>query len=270
MPTYKFTSLNGVPFQIYRPLSTRRAETVYVIAPPKSGSVLLNNLIKALCDHGRLPYFDFEPQLFNQGIQIFDVPIETMRLLEKPGTINIGFRTPYLLQFIRRYRSSKKIFLIRDPRDMVVSFYYSMSQSHALPAAQPGREELFKTREEASAETIDEFVSSGKADNVVHAMRGMIRHISEFPNAIVFRYEEIIFAKRDWISNLAKIIGLNDVPDSLMQTLLSRFDIIPDKERPDQHIRQVTPGNFRSHLSPSTIQHIEEKFHDVIAFYNYS
>jgi len=268
MPLYHYTSLKGVRFKISRPFFLRGAESMFVIAPPKSGSVLLNELIKELCKHGRLPCFEFEPQLFQQGIYPLEVPLEAMLLLEKPGTVNLGFRTPYLLQYVRRYRTAKKIFLVRDPRDMAVSYYYSISRSHPQPTAKVGRDAFDAIRRQAADDSIDEFISAGKADHVISAMRGMISHINQFPNSHLFKYEEVIFRKREWILSLAELLGV-DVPDQLMERLLARFDVIPEKEQPDQHIRQVAPGNHKTQLTPETIALIEEKHRDVMSYFNY-
>ena len=44
---------------------------------------------------------------------------------------------------------------------------------------------------------------------------------------------------------------------------------MPDTEDPKKHIRQVTPGNYKSHLAQTTIDKLDEIFDPVMRFFHY-
>jgi hypothetical protein len=71
-------------------------------------------------------------------------------------------------------------------------------------------------------------------------------------NVATYRYEDVIFKKRIWIDDLCSWFGW-DISSDLKGSVAARFDVVVDVERPDQHIRQVKPGNHRRHLRKETI-----------------
>lgn len=265
MATYEFTSLTNIEFSLRMP-ETGRDSSVYCLAAPKTGSVLLNNILKELCQGTDFPYFDFEPQVFQYGFGLNDCPLDAALLLEKPGYVFGGFRQIWLLPYIRRYRTSPKIFLVRDPRDMLVSYFFSITKSHPMPKVSGSL--LESLRAEAAGQEIEQYIKSGAADHIVRMMQHMIPQITNLPQVHVFKYEDVVFDKRTWILQLADILKIN-VSEELLETCLQKYDVMPEGERPEKHIRQVAPGNHKKHLSEVTIRAIEKKFSKVFEFFKY-
>lgn len=269
MPQHTFTSLNGDEFALDLPDSTRSKST-FVLSPPKAGSVLINNVIKAICIHSDLPFFDFEPQLFKSGVSPLDCPLAAFELLESPGYVFLGFRTPFMVNYSRQYRASPKLILVRDPRDMLVSYYFSIAKSHPAPGAGAGAGslEFSELRNAAAMMGVNEYISALHGDHIVLPMRVLTTHIETFPDCHLFRYEDIIFRKAEWIRSMCSVLGVS-ISDDFLQNLLQQFDIRPDTERPDQHIRQVAPGNYKRHLTWETIAGIQDRFADVFDYFSY-
>lgn len=48
------------------------------------------------------------------------------------------------------------------------------------------------------------------------------------------------------------------------------MDRRPAQERPDKHVRRVTPGDHREKLQPATIARLNEAFGDVLERFGYS
>lgn len=268
MGKHKFTSLLGEPFWLKTPMTFRR-ESFYIVSPPKAGSVLINNLVKSLCEKVSLPYFDFEPQLFQSGVSPNDCPLDAYKLLDRRGYVFLGFRTPYMLRYSMQYRKSPKLILVRDPRDMLVSYYFSIAKSHAVPGGSIESKTFSGLRNEAATIDINEYISRGSADHIVLAMRAIKSHLQDFQACHLYRYEDIIFEKKAWIRSMASVLGV-EVSDDLMAELLAQYDVLPDSERPNQHVRQVSPGNYKKHLTKTTIAIVEEKFADVMEHFDYS
>ena len=55
-----------------------------------------------------------------------------------------------------------------------------------------------------------------------------------------------------------------------LHAIAAKHDIRPNAERPDHHIRQVVPGNFRKHLRPETIDKLNAEFSAEMQEYGYA
>ena len=84
----------------------------------------------------------------------------------------------------------------------------------------------------------------------------------------IFLYEEIIYMKKKWILNILNFLGWElDAADATR--LANRFNIIPDQERADKHIRQVHPQNYLKKLKPETIKQINKTHKRVLTRFRY-
>ncbi|MEQ9315629.1 MAG: sulfotransferase domain-containing protein [Henriciella sp.] len=263
---FETTSLSGEPLSLQVP-DRCVDESIFFMAPHKSGSVLFYNLVDELAAAAQKQTFALEPQLFGQGVPLIDCPLEVTQLLEQPGLYN-GFRTLWLLPYVRGFREAKKLLLVRDPRDICVSYYFSVTQSHTVPEKGSVRSKLLNQRSEARDMNIDRFIRSGRCDFVLNNMMAFKRVTEQYENCHIFRYEDVIFQKQQWAQQIADLCGLEVSPEAVAE-IAARHDIRPDDERPDQHVRQVSPGNYKRHLRPETWQVIEKRFKPLFDYFDY-
>jgi hypothetical protein len=85
----------------------------------------------------------------------------------------------------------------------------------------------------------------------------------------VYRYEDIIFKKLDWLNDMLWYLGFGLSSDD-RNRIVEENDIRPATERPQEHIRQVTPGNHRKHLSDMTVQRLNSEFRDILDQFGYN
>lgn len=267
MQSIRTTSLKGTPLE-FDFIDSPLEESHYCLALHKSGSVLFYNLIEELAEAFGKPHFALETELFSRGVALVDCPLELTQILEKPGYIFHGFRTLWILPYVRRFRNSRKLVLVRDPRDIAVSYYFSVAKSHTIPEAGDVRERMLDQRRSANDVDINTFVRSGRCDFVLSNMRALMRLLESDPECRVYRYEDVIFRKREWVADIAQVCGF-DLDEATMNEIADRHDIRPDEENPDAHIRQVTPGNFRQHLNEAAQNSLEKRFEPVFRYFNY-
>jgi hypothetical protein len=176
-----------------------------------------------------------------------------------------GFRIfPSYLRYFD-ITKNKKILLVRDPRDMIVSYYFSMSQSHMIPDSGPLRDELMSKRDTIKKVSVDDFCL--KHFDILQKEFKSYRTV--FGSQLrVYRYEDVIFNKLNWLKDMLWYLGFALSSDD-RKRIAEENDIRPTIERPHEHIRQVTPGNYRKHLSKTTIKRLNFEFRDMLDQFDY-
>ena len=117
-----------------------------------------------------------------------------------------SFRWLQKLPQLNSFQNARKIFMIRDPRDIAVSYYHSMAKSHVLPQSGASRDAILKMRGELETIDIDGFIQSDKAGPILRNIQNFAPYLND-PNSVFYRYEEIIFEKRNWVERVARDIG---------------------------------------------------------------
>jgi hypothetical protein len=254
------------------PQATADDPSVFAFSLAKAGSTLLYDMLQALTPYAGLTYYSVEDSLFADNVSPN----------RRPGTIGTPFApTGYCFGGFRQYPAypipilgfSKAVFLVRDPRDMAVSLYFSMTRSHVIPDAEKdegARGEFLGARRFLNSQTIDEFAVHGAIIQYTRMFEGYIAQGFLWrPNVAIYRYEDIIFDKEAWVEDLCDWYGWQ-IPRELRQSVVERFDIRPEEERPDDHVRQVTPGNYLKHLEKGTISRMNNLLGEYMRMFGYA
>lgn len=268
-PDTPFQPLTAPP-----PASDRPSVMAFSLA--KAGSTLLYDLLSVLAPEAGLTYFSAEDALFAQDVSVNRRPANVGNVFRPTGFCYGGFRQ-FPAYPIPVLHSTKSILLVRDPRDMAVSLYFSMMKSHVLPDAQGGdanglggaREEFERARANVAAVPIDAWATHAAVVQYTRMFEGYLAQGFLWrPNVATYRYEDVIFAKRAWLADICDWFEW-DVPAAARNAVADRFDLRPDAERPDQHVRQVTPGNYQKHLSEDTVARLTAAFGEYLRLYGY-
>jgi hypothetical protein len=243
----------------------------FVFALHKSGSVLLNGIVSDLARAAGAPNCNVPEVLFRKGVKWKDVAAVPPDLFGRKGVIFSGFRrmprAPFEIGFGAGDRAA---LLVRDPRDILVSLYFSIKFSHSIPKDGGMRDRLVELRKEAEQTLIDDYVIDGaprlarQYDLYREGLMGRGDSVLR-----VFRYEDVIFEKERWVADLADLFGFA-VPEAKRRKIAARYDLVPEKEDPSSHVRRVAPGDHREKLSPATIAKLDEIFRETVAPFGYA
>ena len=253
-------------FEVDVPVTASSDPSAYVFGVKKGGSTLLARILRDLGEYTEKPILELAKLLFRAGGSHHRVIEDIDGVLARPGYIFGVFRWLPSHDILPTGGKGPRIWLIRDPRDIMVSLYYSDRFSHALPKAEHARQNMMKKRERLAEIGVDEYVLEKAPEMMRHYMRSC--QLLAHPNFHLFRYEDIIFDKAPFVRQLADLIGA-DVDDKVCAEIAKAHDIRPDKEREKSHVRQVTPGNFKEKLSGETIEKLDELFEPVLHTFNY-
>jgi len=262
----------GVVKTIFTLPRTKSPDTpsVYVFSLPKAGSVLLDNIMRGLSEQVGVTYVSLMGEFFKLGLAEQDVPSATSKVFADKGYCFGGFRAFPKTFEIPNLATRKSIFLLRDPRDMLVSHYFSMRSSHPDPGKilTTSRQSLPR-RDKALVMSVDEYA----LDLASYYVRQLSRYIDVFEahreNFTVFRYEDVIFEKRTWVADICKAFDWG-VPARAVNKIADKNDVVPRSENEARHIRQVTPGDGMRKLQPETTEKLNELFETQLAYFGYS
>jgi len=162
------------------------------------------------------------------------------------------------------------VLMVRDPRDVLVSGYYSIAYSHKTPNQRSDKyEEFIESRKTAKELTIDEHVvakSKSLYDNL-HRYKTLL--LDKYPNVYVTTYEDMISDFQGWLNNLLNNCYLK-INNELLQLLVEENDLLqPKKEDIHKHIRKGKSGDYKEKLRLETIEYLNVKFSPILAKYGY-
>jgi hypothetical protein len=238
----------------------------------KSGSTMLNRIIMQLARRNRSIPVDIPGTFFRNGYRVQHWEQAELSPLIAPGNVYVGFRNfPTPLQSLPAFQEAKKVFMFRDPRDALVSQYFSDAYSHMLPAktteqGRKGAAEFEKKRQEALASEIDEYV-------LKHA-RGMGQTMLAYapmlddPGCLQLRYEEYIFQKRRLIHKTLRHFEWTALPGQV-DAVLDQVDEVPTTEEKTRFIRRVIPGDHRNKLRAETIARLNSILRECMQVFDY-
>jgi len=98
-------------------------------------------------------------------------------------------------------------------------------------------------------------------------MRGLLERAS-CKDAMLTRYEDMVYRKEEWAREVCHHFCC-DRPARAIARAVVPFDVFADGEHPDQHLRQVHPGNHKNKLKVETVKRLSEFFRDELEFFGY-
>jgi hypothetical protein len=251
--TVNLASGQQIPFQVDKDLD---GPAYFVLGIRKCGSSLFNKLVIDLAKFNNRRFVNVAGRYFSNNIAAKDwVKDPANCAILYGGNVYGGFRVmPTAFARAPLYKEGKKILMVRDPRDALVSEYFSNAYSHRTPQrtkdAAPITDLLEKFRREALETTLDKYVLD-RARSLLSAFLGYVNQLNSASMTVV-KYEDYIFRKPDLIRLIARDFDMH-VDDAQISEIMAWADVRPEKEVPTAFVRRVTPGDHREKLRPETI-----------------
>ena len=164
---------------------------------------------------------------------------------------------------IPRLGDYRIILVVRDPRDILTSQYYSIRNSHPQVSAR-----MIDRRSRAQSMTIDEHVRN-EADRFLRTFDEYIDQLCIQPDVLVLKYEDMIRDFPSFLSAISDHCGLH-LNEEQLKVLDRQHEFAVIDENPHSHKRNVKAGDYRNKLQPETIEWLNLKFKRVLRHFNYS
>jgi len=271
MAATRITLSTGIKLDV-PDLRTTRPDLMprFVISIRKSGSTMVTYAARLIADELGLGFLDVGDLLFNSNISGSALWSETaLNELIQPGVLYAGFRDfPLAMEKSPLFRAAPRVIFVRDPRDALVSEYFSNAFSHRIPAGvgmHTPADLMPRLRAEALQSDLANYVLMRSAD--------FVRTAEKFFPALrrgdpVLRYEDLIFDKPLLISRLSTLLDL-PLPQPATARIAKSVDLRPAVEDPHAFVRKVTPGDHREKLSGPTITELSRRVGGVMAAFGY-
>jgi len=164
----------------------------------------------------------------------------------------------------KNLHNKKAIFMIRDPRDILVSMYYSFGFSHGLSPNPQIKAYQMNRRRKIQQMTVDEYarVTAPLLQEKFDFIESLIQTT---PDKLLLKYEDLILDFEKFYRHLNDYLPLNED----VKEILHKHTRPPKKENPLNHKRKGNPGDYKNKLNPDTINYLDKIFKRTLNDFHY-
>ena len=236
----------------------------------------LHKCASTLFGHYLLPnvpgliHVDYERQFFD-GCSVNEVTFQPHGYIYGPIRLSSGYDQPVYRRVVEPVTNSDfirhriVILFIRDPRDVLVSQYYSFGFSHPLSKSGKIRNQQLAFRESVQQQTVDEYVTE-RAFVTARHFDDVYRLSQICKRNVVLRYEDMIHDFSAFSRSLQQYIKVS-------QTILNaiyKHSRPKDKEDKSSHRRSGKVGGYRDKLQPETVETLNRQLEQALNRFGYN
>jgi hypothetical protein len=245
----------------------KKTKSVYFITMHKCGSTIfkeiLNNIIglKHVDYAGRVHentnYSEFN---FRKNGYIYG----PLMIAEKNSIPGYRLLDNHISNFKTHFKS-RIIFMVRDPRDIIVSAYHSFGKTHKLSNDNTIAQFQLLNRNRIQRTTIDEYAYS-EVEKIRLNFRKIIDLSKLESDNIILKYEDLIDDFNAFWDNISNFVEINQhIRDNFFNATRPRQELANDS-----HKRSGKTKQYISELSVNTIDMINEHLKEEIKFFKYT
>jgi hypothetical protein len=156
----------------------------------------------------------------------------------------------------------KKLLILRDPRDMLVSMYYSVAFGHA-----PLTRAFIAQRNRARQQTIDTYVLETAPQ--FRKLYMVYAEVLQQPNVLYRTFKDMMEAPEQFLADLQSFIGVT-FPEKRVRKIVDKELAPVSSENAFRHKRAAKVGTFREKLKPETVNALNTLLKEPIQVFGFS
>lgn len=242
---------------------------VYFFTFHKCASSLFSNYI--LHNITGLQNVDIASKIYNGVIKKEDnIPLDNRGCIYGPIRISVKKETLVYQKLVLPttntdfIKSKRAIFFVRDPRDILVSSYFSFGFTHRFSKIDEIRELQKSAKNAISGQDINEYVIAN-IDKQIMDFTTLMAVFKSCDHAVMLRYEDMINDFDQFISDLSTVVHLDD--KTIKEIYRQSRPVI--QEDSNKHKRSGKVGGYQEKLSEVTINELNTRLDSVLAEFNY-
>ncbi|MES1021660.1 sulfotransferase domain-containing protein [Gloeocapsa sp. BRSZ] len=247
-------------------ISQNPDKSVVFFTTRKCASTYMDKCIEYLNEkYLNLTQVDLESYIWQYSNQdMYQLLEENLAAFQPQGILYAPLRKYIPIKNLEKYRI---LLMLRDPRDVIVSNYYSLGFSHSLPLDEERRKEFLEFRGRIQKQTVDEYVVE-RADRF-QRMYSEYCDLIKAQNIQWLRYEDFMQDFELWVNQLGKCLQI-EIDEQDKKTLFEmKGGGKQVEENKLKHIRKATPGDHKEKLTQETQDFLNTKFQDILLTLNY-
>lgn len=233
----------------------------------KCASTYISRVLAAIGRHSDYRHVNYASTIWQLGNQI-DIgwPHEPFlaanydRLFRRTGHLYGPQRQ--MLDFPGR-AGFRHILFLRDPRDVLVSSYYSRAFTHALPKNDTTRQDFLVHRERTIAMGLDAYVQQMAGDWLLplYTDYGDLRRTAE--SCLYLKYDDYLNDQEGFIRSICDFMQIT-LPEATLATLAGSAQPVTAGAPELRHKRSGRSGQWKSELRAQTAQDLTEMLAPVL------
>lgn len=239
------------------------SHSVFLFSTHKCASTFLTHLLSDLAKREGKVHIDVESYLATspqKRDELYSEKIFTEILLSKKGYYFGVFR--YGFKYFNENSDSKIIMVLRDPRDILTSQYFSIAYSHPVLT-----EKFLKKREHALKIGIDRHVIEMSDRFLKTYMHYLDLYLGK-RNVLLVKYEDMVKEFPNVLNEILNFINYSKKEEALFYWE-NNSPFVVQEENKHHHKRKITPGDYQEKLNKETISYLNSKFKSVLERLNY-
>jgi len=208
-------------------------------------------------------YFDFGERFQSENDWFYQ---NSNSMFKKMGHIYGPHRVPFFIPEIALF---KKIIFLRDPRDSLISRYYSFGFSHGVPKDSVGGGFFLEERNKIHNETIDSYCKRMAllwSKPLLKNYKKILESSLEEP--LFIKYEDYIKNPRAIINKIFEYCELSDM-NKLTEKLSNKANPVQNQINPQAHQRSGQSGQYKYELKQETLLEINQILRDELDFFGW-
>jgi len=243
-------------------------ESVYFYTFHKCASSLFSGYVLANVEG--LKHVDYASVIFN-GAPDVKVTFKDRGGIYGPIRISANPDSPVYARLVKPattdefIRDKTAIFMIRDPRDILVSLYYSFGFTHRMSQVKKIAIMQQKIRDEIQSQSIDDYVLLN-AKKTLCDFEVMERLVLHCRKSVIIRYEDMVMNWPLFEKGLTTFVNLRpEVLRRIYQQSRSKEEISPSSHR-----RSGKVGSFENELRSDTVVSLNAVLEPILHKFEYT
>ncbi len=239
----------------------------------KSATQYIKSILSTCASKNGMVHVKIHDYAFNSDFPYLDslseIEMKKYRhLFKEKGYLYSAFGG--MIEGIPNLEKYKIVFVVRDPRDILVSNYFSVAYSHVTPQITGNKFKSFRTsRTKAIDSSIDDHVLIESDILYKTFIRYQTLLLDKYRNVYITTYEKMVASFDGWLNDLIQYINLN-VDHNVVQLLIDENNKKkPKNEDKSKHVRKGLPGDYKEKLKKETIEQLNRKFSQILERYHY-
>ncbi len=233
----------------------------------KCGSSVAGRLIEELATRQAYECIDYQSKLAEFSY-LSDNPVSQMKqahFFNKAFQSQGFFYGPIRLYIpIPSLEDYKVILMLREPKDVFTSMYFSFAYSHRMI-----NEHTLKTRQEYLSSDVNQMAVKKSKSFLQDIYKPYMKMLQKHPHILFVKYEEMVLDCDSWLKRILEYLGI-PYNQKEIEHYKTKYNLNAESGGINSHKRSVLPGNYQEHLSDETIQYLDELFQETNTYFGFA